>query len=51
MVGHRQIPDRPGNQQLSGRPAIAADLLDFDRDAVAIDQHHAAGDGRLLRGS
>ena len=37
-----------GGFGLSGARLPGLHLLDFDRDPVAVDQHHAAGDGRLL---
>src|SRR6202051_4319264 len=33
---------------LSGARQPRLHLLDFDRDAVAVDQHHAAGDRKII---
>jgi len=51
MVDIAKIRDRPGISSLAGARQSRLHLLDFDRDAVAIDQHHGAGDGEVWRGS
>jgi hypothetical protein len=37
-----------GRSDLSGARLPGLHLLDFDRDPVAVDQYHAAGDGQVI---